>query len=85
MSEEELEKALDEIFKEDIEMIRERMKVLMRGYDKALTKLVEKDKVVDLMAEHIYIEVVNEYNGEQLWKNADEVKHFFVKKVEEEN
>ena len=83
MSEEELEKALDEIFKEDIEMIRERMKVLIRGYDKALTKLVEKDKVIDLMTELLCSIDVKSELGEESWNwNKEQMKEYFLKKVE---
>ena len=46
MSEEDLEKALDEIFKEDIQSIRERMKALMRSYDNSLEDSVRKDRLI---------------------------------------
>lgn len=54
MSDEELEKGLDEIFKEDTQAIRESMKSLMRSYDNALGELVKKDKVIDLMAIELF-------------------------------
>lgn len=47
MIEEEIEKALDEIFKEDTQTIRESMKSLIRSYDNALGELVESDKKIN--------------------------------------
>lgn len=47
MIEEEIEKALDEIFKEDTQTIRERMKSLIKSYDNALNELVENDKKIN--------------------------------------
>lgn len=47
MSEEDLEKSLDELFKEEIETIRESMKSLIRSYDNALGELVESDKKIN--------------------------------------
>jgi len=47
MSEEEIEKALDEIFKEDTQTIRESMASLIRSYDNALGELVESDKKIN--------------------------------------
>lgn len=47
MSEEEIEKALDEIFKEDTQTIRESMKSLIRSYDNALGELVESGKKIN--------------------------------------
>lgn len=46
MSEEEINKTLDEIFKEDTQTIRERMKSLIKSYDNALGNLVKKDKEI---------------------------------------
>jgi len=46
-TEEEIEKTLDEIFNEDTQTIRERMKSLIKSYDNALNELVEKDKKIE--------------------------------------
>lgn len=77
MSEEELEEALDEIFKEDIEMIRERMKVLMRSYDKALDGLVGKDKIIKKMAIDI--------SKDHTYAGVEEIINYYYKEVEKDD
>lgn len=95
MSEEELKQALDEIFKEDTQTIRERMKSLIRSYDNALEDLVKKDKVIDLMASEL-AEITGscpldryDWDDKGCKKCHDTYKEcfieYFYKKVEEEN
>ena len=52
--------------------------------DTVLKELDKKDKVIDLMAEHIQAPIITKEGKLVKAKNYAEVKEYFYKKVEEE-